>query len=134
MRDPQDNDVSPLALADAIGRDPAWGARPIVLYACNTGNTRQGMEPFAQLLADALGVLVLAPDGFGWMPPVESPIRFRVGPIQGGECCEEPMGLESECCKEILRRPHKDLKRDLSNPGQWRVFIPKQHQVAGPGY
>ena len=124
IRDPQSSKIGPLGLAEAISRDPAWGGRPIALYACNTG---RGEDPFAQLLADALGVLVLAPDNFGWLPPLSNPIRVRVAPPVGGECCEKD--VDSDCCSDVMDEIGERPRPDLGNPGRWRVFIPRQHQI-----
>jgi RHS repeat-associated protein len=128
VSDPQENTVGPLGLATAIGRDPAWGGRPVVLYSCNTG---RGNDPFAQLLADALGVLVLAPDNFGWLPPPSNPTRFLVAPPIGGECCNENLG--SDCCREFFDGVGEKPQPDLGNPGRWRVFVPRGNPTIGAG-
>ncbi len=128
VSDPQDSPVGPLGVADAISRDPAWGGRPVVLYSCNTG---RGQDPFAQLLADALGALVLAPDNFGWLPPPSNPIRFFIGPPVGGDCCNQ--NLSSDCCREFFDEIGEKPRPDLGNPGRWRVFIPRGNPTVGVG-
>jgi RHS repeat-associated protein len=58
-------ELNPAALANIIRRQPNYKpGTPIALFACNTGT---GTNPFAQQLADQLGIRVYAPDNFVWV-------------------------------------------------------------------
>ena len=88
--------IMPWTLADIIKNDPNWKHKPVLLGSCNTGNKWpdgfQGKNwiPFAQDLANRLGVPVTAPLDFVWFnipgPPIASPANvtptnpFDVGP------------------------------------------------------
>lgn len=63
----------PEDLAKIIENDNNWGGKPITLGSCNTGNSwpsgfgrRKNWIPFAQALANRLGVPVTAPLEFSW--------------------------------------------------------------------
>lgn len=63
-----DGDVTltPSELGDLVRSDPEWNGEPVRLLSCETGSPgTDGSEPFAQSLADDLGVDVIAPDGYG---------------------------------------------------------------------
>ena len=49
--------------AAVVRADPDWDEAPIRLFSCNTG---KGTDPFAQQLADELGVNVVAPTELAW--------------------------------------------------------------------
>jgi hypothetical protein len=61
-----DDELSPADLAALIRADPNWTGEPIRLFCCETG---QGPHPFAQRLADELGVDVIAPTEMAWGYP-----------------------------------------------------------------
>ena len=76
-----------------------------MLGACNTGKSwpdgfggRNTWEPFAQTLADILGVPVTAPQGFTWYDATK-------GLIGTSEVDPGP----------------------ISSPGQWKTFYPNGH-------
>src|SRR5690606_24170592 len=58
-----DEELSPADLAALVRADPNWNGEPIRLFSCETG---QGEDPFAQYLADELGVTVHAPTELAW--------------------------------------------------------------------
>ncbi|WKG10335.1 toxin glutamine deamidase domain-containing protein [Nocardia sp. PE-7] len=58
-----DDELSPKDLAALIRADPRWQNRAIRLLCCETG---QGPDPFAQHLANELGVQVWAPNEIAW--------------------------------------------------------------------
>ncbi|MFE1593270.1 toxin glutamine deamidase domain-containing protein [Nocardia sp. NPDC058705] len=58
-----DDELSPEDLAALIRADPRWQNRSIRLLCCETG---QGQDPFAQHLANELGVQVWAPNEVAW--------------------------------------------------------------------
>jgi hypothetical protein len=94
--------LSPEDLADMIRNDPNWNNRPVMLGACGTGTTwgkghggRAEHEPFAQTLANLLGVPVTAPLGFS---------RYSA---QGGLLGSTPT-----------------MTGPVTWPGQWHSFFP----------
>jgi len=61
------NYVDAKKFADVVRQDPDWGNRPITLFSCDTGkDPAQGGQPFAQQLANELGVEVYAPSEMCW--------------------------------------------------------------------
>ncbi len=58
-----DDELSPRDLAALIRADPQWQNRSVRLLSCETG---QGSDPFAQQLANELGVPVWAPNEIAW--------------------------------------------------------------------
>ena len=69
--DSKGNPITPRGLAKMIKEHPDYKAGMTVrLLACNTGSKpKSGDVPFAQKLADALGVNVEAPNNFLWVLP-----------------------------------------------------------------
>ncbi|MFE3446706.1 hypothetical protein ACFXNW_27065, partial [Nocardia sp. NPDC059180] len=58
-----DDELTAAELAELVRADPNWNGEPIRLFSCETG---QGEDPFAQHLADELGVTVHAPTELAW--------------------------------------------------------------------
>lgn len=58
--------LAPDEMAALIRADPNYGGKNVTLFSCSTGASSSG---FAQQLADALGVRVLAPTNLAWLPP-----------------------------------------------------------------
>jgi hypothetical protein len=89
----------PNNLAKLIQSDPNWNHKPVMLGACNTGRSwengylgRGKWEPFAQTLANLLGVPVTAPLGIHKVQCTTGSARingnrkrtcFRAGPVEG---------------------------------------------------
>ncbi|MBF6144937.1 ADP-ribosyltransferase [Nocardia nova] len=61
-----DESLSARQLADLLRADPNWTNEPIRLFSCETG---QGDNPFAQQLANELGVTIVAPTELAWGYP-----------------------------------------------------------------
>jgi RHS repeat-associated protein len=92
----------PNNLAKLIQSDPNWNHKPVMLGACNTGRSwengylgRGKWEPFAQTLANLLGVPVTAPLGF-------TRYNAQRGVLGSTETARGP----------------------VSGPGQWKTFFP----------
>lgn len=77
--------IFPNDLAEMIRNDPNWNGKSIILGACNTGLSRNGKPPFAQQLADKLGVDVTAPMDFTWydLSGLRGAGPYPSGPLQG---------------------------------------------------
>lgn len=62
--------LTPTQLAGLIKNHPSFNGQPVMLGSCNTGRSGPGdSAPFAQGLADVLGVPVIAPLDFAWFGP-----------------------------------------------------------------
>jgi hypothetical protein len=102
------------ALADEIRNHQDWKdgkIKRVVLYSCETGRSRapNGQIPFAQKLADELGIVILAPNEILW-------------------CSKD--GSSSVCCK--LDSVYKDDKRpDPNRPGDWMKFEKGKDPIKG---
>lgn len=73
--------LEPSELAQMLKADPAYKGEPVYLMSCDTG---QGVEPFAQKLADEMGVDVTAPTQLGWSGPDGKPFSSSLDPLTGG--------------------------------------------------
>src|SRR5476651_1290935 len=80
-RGPNLPDLTPATLAAEIRANPAWkpGYTKIIrLDSCFTGMTPpEGGLPFAQILANIMGVPVTAPDNFAW-PVTKTKMPYRL--------------------------------------------------------
>ena len=88
-------------LGTMLENDPNYHREPVRLFSCETG---QGTDPYAQELADRLGVDVSAPDQLAWADMTGSTF---VTSMKG---------------QDIYGRPIPNLPPD----GQWRVFHPRK--------
>lgn len=62
--------VTPNQLAGLIKGNPGFKGQAVMLGSCNTGKAgADGAAPFAQQLANSLGVPVTAPLNFAWFGP-----------------------------------------------------------------
>lgn len=108
--------LSPEDLARKILSDPNFsGNTAVQLYSCNTGNpvgqprdfgpfrNSPTKKPFAQELADLLGVPVIAPDNFLWISPSGSAF---IGPP-----------VDSHLAPSNWTANH-------SSPGHWIAYLP----------
>lgn len=100
-------DVAPDVLADLIMQDPAFRGGDVQLMSCNSGIGNKGIlsngkyrPTYAQLLADALGVDVIAGDALVWYAPDG---RTLVAP----------------------KVPGSPSAPDLSRPGHWVRYRPR---------
>ena len=88
-------------LGTMLENDPNYHGEPVRLFSCETG---QGTDPYAQELADRLGVDVSAPDQLAWAD------------INGNTFVTSANGTD------IYGRPVPNVPYD----GKWQPFQPRK--------
>ncbi|MFB4317475.1 hypothetical protein [Actinomadura sp. 21ATH] len=103
--------LTPDDVAALIRNDPDWNGRVVVLYSCHTGSDA-GQPPFAALVAQRLGVPVIAPSTLAW---------------------HDAAGNLYTTSAE--RQPDGSWTREWPPNGRWTTFQPDgTHFVASTGY